>query len=99
LETGDTAGWVLGQNLRTRGSIHSDWWQGIAADLAACGYIAVYPVTGWWRENTEQDYGARHARYSLVVSIRTEAATVDLYAPVSTMIEVPVPLVVDVEDA
>jgi len=94
---GDTTGWVLGPNLRTRGSIHSDWWQGIAADLAACGYIAVYPVTGWWREKTDQDYWARHARYSLVVSIRTEHTTVDLYTPVSTMIEVPAPIPVEVE--
>lgn len=94
---GDTTGWVLGPNLRTRGSIHSDWWQGIAADLAACGYIAVYPVTGWWREKTDQDYWARHARYSLVVSIRTEATTIDLYTPVSTMVAVPTPVEVEVE--
>ncbi len=93
---GDTAGWVLGPNLRTRGSIHSDWWQGIAADLADCGYIAVYPVTGWWREKTDQNYWARHARYSLVVSIRTDATTVDVYTPVSTMIEVPAPIEVEV---
>ncbi len=94
---GDTAGWVLGPNLRTRGSIHSDWWQGIAADLAACGYIAVYPITGWWREKTDQDYWARHARYSLLVSIRTDATTVDVYTPVSTMIEAPAPIEVEVE--
>ena len=94
---GDPAGWALGPNLRTRGSIHSDWWQGTAADLAACGYIAIYPVTGWWREKTDQDYWARHARYSLVVSIRTQTTAVDLYTPVSTMIEVPTPVEVEVE--
>ena len=96
---GDTQGWVLGPNLRTRGSIHSDWWRGTAADLAACGHIGVFPVSGWWREKTDQDYWTRHARYSLVVSIRTEANTVDLYAPVQVMLQVPVeqPLAVEIE--
>lgn len=96
---GDTKGWVLGPNLRTRGSIHSDWWRGTAADLAACGHIAVFPVSGWWREKTDQDYWARHARYSLVVSIRTEATTVDLYSPVQIMLQVPVeqPLAAEIE--
>jgi hypothetical protein len=56
-------------------------------------------VSGWWREKTDQDYWTRHARYSLVVSIRTEATTVDLYAPVQVMLQVPVeqPLVAEVE--
>jgi len=31
---GSEDGWVLGPNLRNRGSIHSDKWQGSAADLA-----------------------------------------------------------------
>lgn len=96
---GDTQGWVLGPNLRTRGSIHSDWWHGTAAELAACGHIAVFPVSGWWREKTDQDYWTRHARYSLVVSIRTEATTIDLYAPVQVMLQVPVeqPLIPEIE--
>jgi hypothetical protein len=96
---GDTEGWVLGPNLRTRGSVHSDWWQGTAADLAACGCIAVYPVTGWWREKTDREYWTRHARYSLVVSIRTEASTVDLYTPVQAMLPVPItpPVTVELE--
>jgi hypothetical protein len=89
---GDTAGWMLGPNLRTRGSLHSDWWQGPAADLADCGFIAVFPVTGWWREKTDQEYWTRHARYALVVSIRTAANTVDLYTPVQAMLPTPVPI-------
>ena len=54
---GDTEGWVLGPNLRTRGSIHSDWWCGTAADLAACGHIGVFPVTGWWRKRPTRIIG------------------------------------------
>jgi hypothetical protein len=42
--------WDLGENLRKLGSIHSDTWHGSAAELAERGYIAVYPVLGWWKE-------------------------------------------------
>lgn len=93
---GDTAGWELGPQLRTRGSIHSDWWTGTAADLANCGLVAVYPVSGWWRESNGNDW-AKEARYALVVTIRTNPvpvmlslftpAEVDFYNPVRTAIK------------
>src|ERR1700722_9006844 len=67
---GGTAGWTLGPQIRTRGSVHSDWWTGTAADLANCGFIAVYPVSGWWRE-PRGNHWSKEARYSLIVSIRT----------------------------
>lgn len=38
--------WTIGPKGRTRGSIHSDWWTGTAAELARCGILAVYPVSG-----------------------------------------------------
>ncbi|MGL4462374.1 MAG: S8 family serine peptidase [Planctomycetia bacterium] len=98
---GDTAGWELGPQLRTRGSIHSDWWTGTAADLANCGLIAVYPVSGWWRESNGNDW-SKEARYALVVTIRTAAVPVDiglftptevdLYTPVENAIKNAVPI-------
>lgn len=95
---GDTSGWVIGPQLRTRGSIHSDWWRGTAADLAACGFIAVYPISsGWWKEKTSANCWTRQARYSLVVSIRTEEITADLYTPVEVMLQVPVTGTVETE--
>lgn len=95
---GDTSGWVIGPQLRTRGSIHSDWWRGTAADLAACGFIAVYPISsGWWKEKTSANCWTRQARYSLLVSIRTEETTVDLYTPVEIMLQVPVTGTVETE--
>jgi hypothetical protein len=94
---GDTRGWGLGPNLRTRGSIHSDWWRGTAADLAACGHIIVYPVIGWWREVAEGECWARQARYALVVSIRTDETGVDLYTPVLQQVQVPVTVEAQVE--
>ena len=46
----ETRNWVIGDQGRTHGSIHSDWWVGRAVELANCGRIVVYPVTGWWKE-------------------------------------------------
>ena len=43
-------GWTLGAQHRNRGSVHSDRWSGIAADLAERGHIGIHPVGGWWRE-------------------------------------------------
>nr|WP_161967356.1 S8 family peptidase [Fimbriiglobus ruber] len=92
---GDTSGWELGPQLRTRGSIHCDWWTGTAADLANSGVIAVYPVSGWWRESKGNDW-SKEARYALLVSIRAEPVRVavslftpteiDLYSPIQTTI-------------
>jgi hypothetical protein len=78
-------GWFLGERARDKGSIHSDLWDGEAADLAARGVITVVPVTGWWKERRE--YQSREVRYSLILSIRAQAEEVDLYTPVKTAVE------------
>jgi hypothetical protein len=83
---GDTGGWMLGPLVRTRGSVQSDWWRGTASDLAECGHVAVRPITGWWREKTDQEHWRRHARYALIISIESTATKIDLYTPVETMI-------------
>lgn len=93
---GDTSGWELGPQIRTRGSLHSDWWTGTAAALANSGHIAVYPVSGWWRE-AKGNHWTKEARYALVVTIRTEDESVDIYTPVLTMIEVPTPVETEIE--
>jgi hypothetical protein len=89
----DTSDWVLGPTLRKRGSVHSDWWTGTAAELANSGMIAVFPVSGWWR-GSKKDW-SKQARYSLIVSIQTEEIPVgvnlftpeiDFYTPVQTAI-------------
>lgn len=92
---GDASGWELGPKLRTRGSLHCDWWSGTAADLANSGVIAVYPVSGWWRESKGNDW-SKESRYSLLVSIKAESVKVpvslfaptviDLYTPVKATI-------------
>ena len=82
----DAADWLLGPDLRSLGSIHSDRWVGTAADLAERGFIGVYPVIGWWRERHQLGRWGRMARYSLVIMIKTPEATMDIYNPVATMI-------------
>ena len=69
--TDETKEWVIGSNGRTHGSLHSDWWVGKAADLARRSLIAVYPVTGWWKERHHLGRYDRKARYSLFFFIDT----------------------------
>jgi hypothetical protein len=78
--------WQLGTTQRHRGSIHSDVWRGSAAELANRDHVAVYPVTGWWKERGRLDEAVR---YSLVVSISTPETEVDLYTPVRVQVQVP----------
>lgn len=80
--------WTLGPNLRDRGSLHSDLWQGPASDLARRGVIAVYPVSGWWKERQHLERYSRSARFSLVVSIVTPATEIDIYTPVVNQIAI-----------
>lgn len=82
--------WTVGINNRSNGSIHSDFWQGTAADLATCHFIAVYPVIGWWRERKHLGQVENKTRYSLIVSLETPAEDIQLYTTVKNMIEVPV---------
>lgn len=86
----DARKWEIGPNLRSRGSVHSDRWTGTAAELAACGQLAVFPVTGWWRERPHLGRFNAAARYSLIVSLETPSEDVDLYTPISNAIDVPI---------
>lgn len=88
--TGESRNWVLGVNGRARGSLQGDWWVGTAEQLAASDAIAVFPVTGWWKERLYLQKVENPARYSLVVSIETPPQTIDLYTLVTTRVDVPV---------
>jgi hypothetical protein len=84
----ETRNWVIGEQGRTHGSIHSDWWVGSAAELATCGSIVVFPVTGWWKDRPHLDRYNSKARYSLIVSLESDDENVDLYTPISQMVDV-----------
>lgn len=91
----DDRPWDVGAQLRCKGSIHSDTWTGSGAALAQCGVIAVFPVTGWWKERPHLNCWNRRAAYSLIVTIETPATEVDLYTPIANQIGVPVQIEVD----
>jgi hypothetical protein len=91
---GDASEWYLGEQARNRGSIHSDLLSDFAADLAERGVVAVYPVSGWWKDQPKRDRSHLGARYALVVSIETPGVETDIWTPVAQ--EVGVPLVVEV---
>lgn len=90
----DSSDWFLGEQTRSLGSLHSDIWEGTAIDLAERGCLAVYPVTGWWKELPKRDRSGHGARYALVVSIQTEGVETDIWTPVSQQVGVEVPTVV-----
>lgn len=86
--------WLIGTNGRNTGSVHSDIWEGNAADIASCNLIGVYPVIGWWRERAWLGRWERTARYSLIVSLHTASEKVDIYTPVAIQLKIPVEITV-----
>jgi hypothetical protein len=86
----DSEEWILGDQLRHRGSLHSDIWEGSAVELADRGAIGVYPVSGWWKEQPKRDRSSLGARYALVVSIQTPAEDIDIWTPVAQQVGVPI---------
>ncbi len=80
--TRDPINWTIGR-LRRKGSIHCDWWTTSAEEVAQCGQIAVFPVTGWWRERKHLGFVEKQSRYSLIITISTPATNVDLYTPIA----------------
>jgi hypothetical protein len=87
----DGEGWLLKSRLRSRGSLHSDSWFGMASELANKSEIAVFPVGGWWKEIGTQLGADRAVRYALVVSLEVHTeADVDIYTPIANQIVVPV---------
>jgi Subtilase family len=87
---GDSADWYLGEQMRKRGSLHSDILAGSAAEIAARGVIAVFPVTGWWKELKKRDRSNHGARYALLVSIETDAVNADIWTPIAAQVGIPV---------
>lgn len=83
--TGSNVKWLLGQQ-RNVGSIHSDTWEGTAAELATSNLIGIFPAVGWWRERKWLGKVENRMRYSLIVSLSTEA-DVDLYTPIYNKIQ------------
>ena len=88
-DSGNEDGWYFGPHLQKQGSIHSDTWTGTAAELAARGSLAIYPVGGWWREKKRLERYENRVRYSLVLTLRAIEG-VDIYSEIVNSIEVEV---------
>lgn len=90
---GNSVPWALGRQItRSRGSIHRDWWNTTAAQVADAGVVAIFPRTGWWKERNHLGMGERKTRYSLVVSLSLPNIDVDIYTPVATRIAPAIPI-------
>lgn len=77
--------WYLGAQNRDVGSIHSDFWQGTAAELAESEFLAVFPISGWWKTRKKQESFGKKVRYALIVSLDTEIDA-DIYSAIQTEI-------------
>ncbi len=79
--------WFLGAETAFRGSIHSNFWKGSAADIAVCNKLAIFPVaSGWWKQLKKQKKYDSQLRYSLIVSIETPENIADIYTPIANII-------------
>lgn len=84
----DTQRWNIGIKKRTKGSVHKDWIECMAVDLAECNMIAVFPVSGWWYNRMSLDKVEAEMRYSLIVSLETEEQQVDFSTEIDTKIPI-----------
>ncbi|MCG9894982.1 MAG: S8 family peptidase [Fimbriimonadaceae bacterium] len=98
--SGPSDKWMIGQKQRTKGSVHSDIWQGTAADLAASSKLAVFPAIGWWRQRSHLGRSDRKLRYTLIVSIATpeNLLDVDIYTPVLNSIALPIENLIEIKN-
>lgn len=79
--------WLFGPNSMSAGSLHSDKWTGPAVDLLSRNIICIKPVGGWWKNRAKADVRSQKARYSLILSLRSQDNEIDLYTPISALIE------------
>lgn len=67
--------WEIGQQLRSSGTVQSDWFECAAAELATCNEIVVYPTSGWWKYR-KLNHIKNKIKYSLVVTITTKSTPI-----------------------
>lgn len=82
---GDNQGWMFGPNSISAGSLHCDEWTGPAVQLASRDMICIKPVTGWWKDSAANC--RRSSRYTLIATLSAPDIEVDLYTPISTLVE------------
>ncbi|MBK23788.1 MAG: hypothetical protein CME70_07255 [Halobacteriovorax sp.] len=96
-QSDDNDNWFLGPDLRTRGSVHCDIWNGTAAELAGKSKLAVFPVGGWWKEHKRKARWEESLRYSIVISLESPDVTTEIYNHVQNVIETEIEVETDIE--
>ncbi|MBO7752274.1 S8 family peptidase [Burkholderia pseudomallei] len=93
----DSAQWLYGLQLRSRGSLHSDVWTGTAAQLASKSHVAVFAVGGWWKDWEQLKQWKHKTRYGLVISLRVaDTVDTDIYTPIANIIQQGIAIDIDV---
>lgn len=93
----DNTGWILGDHLRTRGTLHQDTWEGQASELALRNHIAILPVAGWWKQRKNKLFEAKDEMivpYSLVVSLEVDD-DIDIYSSVAQQVGIVNPVEIE----
>lgn len=84
--------WIIGQQIRDKGSIHRDIWIGNAADLATKNELAIIPTGGWWKTRPNHKKYESKVRYSLIISIETDSE--DILTPILNELKVDVDAII-----
>ncbi len=92
---GGQVNWLIGANQRNLGSLHQDIWETSGIELAQSGKLAVYPVGGWWKNNTIKARVDQPVRYALVVSLKTAEQEIDLYTPIANTLQIPTAITIE----
>ncbi|SDM98256.1 Serine protease, subtilisin family [Daejeonella rubra] len=79
--------WTLKERIRSKGSVKKDFITVSGVELARRNLLAIYPKNGWYRTRKNKNMYDSIVRYSLVISIETEVQNIDIYEPVSILIE------------
>ncbi len=75
------------KRVRSRGSIKKDFVTMSGADMAVRNKIAIFPKPGWYRTRKKMNKQNSVVRYSLIVTLETANADIDLRTPVANLIE------------
>lgn len=92
---GGQVNWLIGANQRNLGFLHQDIWETSGIELAQSGKLAVYPVGGWWKNNTIKARVDQPVRYALVVSLKTAEQEIDLYTPIANTLQIPTAITIE----
>ncbi len=83
--------WVIGPQLRGRGTVQSDRWTGKMSELAGDKLIAVVPVLGWWDQRKTLKESAM--RFSLIASVCGPG----VYSAIKPRVEAQIAATVEIE--